>query len=110
MGPGKGLGGNTGIPAPNAPGSPRQAMEWAGQAAEVRRERRDALVVATTQEFADHLRDAAANAKPYIREYAKYLTDPKTRNPPLARGMHPLLGELIRELMRDAEVSRRRAS
>lgn len=87
----------------------QQMVEWAGVAAEERRRRREALVQVGTEEVAEHLRDGAANAKRYIREYAEYLTSPKRRTVPLARGMHPLIAAMIREILRDAEVSRRRA-
>lgn len=88
----------------------QQAVQWAGVAAEERRQRRDALVGVGTQEVADHLRDAAANAKPYIRDYAEYLTSPKRNAVPMARGIHPLIAAMIREVLRDADVSRRRSA
>jgi hypothetical protein len=68
---------------------------------------REELVRETCLELAEHLRDAAANAKPYIGAMADYMVAPKRLCPPPARGMHPLVAQLIRELMRDIEIVRR---
>jgi hypothetical protein len=68
---------------------------------------REELVRETCLELAEHLRDAAANAKPYIREMADFMVAPKRLCPPSARGMHPLIAQLVRELMRDVEIARR---
>lgn len=88
----------------------QQMVEWAGVAAEERRRRRDLLVEVGTQEVAEHLHDAASNAKAYIREYAEFLTSPKRQTVPMARGIHPSIAAMIREILRDAEVSRRRGA
>jgi hypothetical protein len=69
-----------------------------------------ALAQQTRVELADHLRDAARNIGSYVDEYADYLTGPKRLTPPVPRSVHPLLAQLARELMRDAEVGVRRSS
>lgn len=68
---------------------------------------REELVRETCLELAEHLRDAAANAKPYVRAMADFTVAPKRVCPPSASGMHPLIAQLIRELMRDIVIVQR---
>jgi hypothetical protein len=69
-----------------------------------------ALAQQTRLELADHLRDAARNIGVYIDAYAEHMTGPKRLTPPVPRGVHPLIAQLARELVRDAEVGVRRSS
>lgn len=82
------------------------ATVWAERHEELREE----LVRATCLELAEHLRDAAAGAKPYIEAYANFMVAPRRLVAPTTNRMHPLIAQLVREIMRDVEVVHRRAS
>jgi hypothetical protein len=68
---------------------------------------REELIRVGCLELAEHLRDAAANGRAYITLLAGYAVSSKHWTPP-AQGIHPLIAQLIREIMADADVSMRR--
>lgn len=70
-------------------------------------ERGTALVERVCRELEDHLADADRHARAYVREYvAACMTSTTSR--PTARGLHPQIAKLVRELVLDADASDRR--